>query len=168
MQLPLRCQPEVPTMKSVQPIVAAMACCLLMAAVELVEAQTYYKWTDENGTTHFTAEPPVDRDYESIDTSGNVISTTRLEPPAMPSADQQATGAESQTPREAEPDPEVVEARCNEARERLFWLQSNRRIVVEDDQGNEQFIDAERQQALIEENRALLEEWCGGVDGSRG
>lgn len=155
-------------MKFVQPIVAAMTLFVVMAAVNHAQAQTYYKWTDDNGTTHFTAEPPMDRDYESIDTSGNVISTTRLEPSDVVAEDGEPMEGESRAPREGEPDPALVEARCNEARENLFWLQSNRRIVVEDDQGNEQFIDAERQQELIEENRALLEEWCDGADAAPG
>jgi len=155
-------------MKFVQSSLAAVACCLLMAAVGHLEAQTYYKWTDENGTTHFTAEPPMDRDFESIDTSGNVISSTRLESPDVSTTAEETMEEVSRAPREGEPDPELVEARCNEARENLFWLQSNRRVIVEDDQGNEQFIDVDRQQQLIEENRALLEEWCGGIDGSAG
>jgi len=154
--------------KSLQTTVAAMVCCLLLAGIDSAHGQTYYKWTDDNGTVHFTAEPPPDRDYESIDTSGNVVSTTRLEPlgdeasaPAQPEPD-------SRAPREGQPDPALVEARCTEARENLFWLQSNRRIVIEDDQGNDRFIDADEQQDLIEENRALLEEWCDGEDAPPG
>lgn len=141
-------------------VVPAVACCALLAWFSLSEAQTYYKWTDDNGTVHFTAEPPQDRDFETIDTRGNVIASTRNDPAAQaPTADDEA---EPQMPREAAPDPEMIEARCTQARENLFWLESQRRIIVEDDQGNDRFIDPEEQQRLIEENRALIEQWCNG------
>jgi len=144
-------------------IAALIAGCLLVATPGAAGAQTYYKWTDDEGTVHFTAEPPADRDYESIDTNGNVVASTRPEPSEPGQDSEAAAAAEPVLPREGEPDPELIEARCKQARENLFWLESKRRIVVEDDQGNERFIDAEEQQDLIEENRALIAEWCDGA-----
>ena len=130
----------------------------LLAAAP-VAAETYYKWIDDSGTVHFTAQPPADREYKIIDTSGQITGVSPA-PANTPPAAGEDEEARAQMPREAAPDPEVVEARCQQARENLFWLQSKRRIIVENDDGGETFIDAERQQQLIEENQALISEWC--------
>lgn len=132
--------------------------CTLLAAAP-VAAKTYYKWTDDIGTVHFSAEPPNDREYETVDTSGRITSIAPVQSETSQEAAQDAA-EEVQMPREAAPDPEVVAARCKQAQENLFWLQSKRRIVVENDDGSETFIDAEEQQRLIEENQALIDEWC--------
>lgn len=140
---------------NIRPTLLLILCALLVAAP--AAARTYYKWTDDSGTVHFTAEPPSDRDYETINTSGQVIGSSQA--PAQP-AQTQETAEDVQMPRQGAPDPEVVAARCRQARENLVWLQSNRRIVVENDDGSETFIDADEQQQLIEDNQALLDEWC--------
>lgn len=122
-------------------------------------AQRYYKWVDEQGTTHFTAEPPRDADYEIVDTSGAVIGSSS----AATGRGQQDQAEEPEPiamPREGEVDPERVAQRCEQARENLFWLRANRRIQVERDDGSMEFIDFEEQQRLIEENEAILAEWC--------
>jgi len=138
-------------------MLVVLLCAILVAAP--AAARTYYKWTDDNGTVHFTAEPPSDRDYESINTSGQVTGSSQT--PAQPAAPQAEESApDVQMPRQAAPDPEVVAARCQQARENLFWLQSKRRIVIENDDGSETFIDADEQQRLMEENQALIDEWC--------
>lgn len=146
---------------NIRPTLLLLLCALLVAAP--AAARTYYKWTGDNGTVHFTAEPPDDRDYETITPAGQVTGTSRTQPEAAP-AQAQASGQEPaedvQMPRQAAPDPELVAARCEQARENLFWLQSKRRIVVENDDGSETFIDPDQQQRMLEENQALIDEWC--------
>ncbi|NKI35045.1 DUF4124 domain-containing protein [Wenzhouxiangella sp. XN79A] len=140
---------------------------LLLAAATSGWGQTYYKWTDDEGTTHFTASPPPDRPYETVDTSISVIT-----PSSAPAADADAdarseaedagdeAGDEAQMPRRAEPDPEVVAARCTQARENLFWLENRRRIEVERADGTVEVVEGEAREAQIAETRAFLEEWC--------
>lgn len=134
-----------------------MFCALLVAGS--AAAGTFYKWTDENGTVHFTSEPPNGRDYETVSIGDQVSGPSRTQSEPDP-AQTRATADDVQMPRQAGPAPEVIAARCKQARENLFWLQSKRRIIVENDDGSETFIDAEEQQRLIEENEALIDEWC--------
>jgi|GEM_PF-923257 len=138
-------------------ILLVLLCTLLAAAP--VAAKTYYKWTDDIGTVHFSAEPPNDREYEIVNTSGRITSIPSEQSETSQESAQDAAG-DVQMPRQAAPDPQVVAARCEQARENLFWLQSNRRIIIENDDGSETFIDADEQQRMIEENQALIEEWC--------
>lgn len=126
--------------------------------------QTYYKWTDDEGTTHFTSAPPQDRDYETVRTSVNVIS--RPAPSAEETSDrdnaeeQNGMDEEVQMPREREPDPEQVEARCAQAQENLFWLQNRRRIEVERSDGTVEFVEGEAREAMIAETQSFIDEWC--------
>lgn len=138
-----------------------------LLAAPLVAAQTYYKWTDDNGTVHFTQEPPADSDYEIINTSGQVTGTSpspQNAPPPLGEASGAESAEEVQMPREAEPDPELLKARCRQAHENMFWLQNKRRVIIEDDDGNETFASAEKQLEMMEENQALIDEWCQDVD----
>ena len=124
--------------------------------------QTYYKWTDDEGTTHFTSSPPQDRDYETVNTAINVISRASTPAPAA-EQDQGEEGEmeeEAQMPRQAEPDPEVVEARCVQARENMYWLQNRRRIEVERADGSIEFVEGEAREAMIAETQAFLDEYC--------
>lgn len=140
-------------------MLAAVLCTLLASTP--IAAKTYYKWTDEEGTVHFTSEPPRGRDYESINTSGRVVGTERARSRAEDAEDAEAdAAADVQMPREAKPDPEVIAARCRQARENLFWLNNKRRVMVEGDDGEEEFASPEKQQEMIEENQALIDEWC--------
>jgi hypothetical protein len=123
-----------------------------------VAAQTYYKWTDDNGTVHFTAQPPVDREYERVTASmgrlGNADVASELDSEPAESAD------DVQMPRRAPPDPEVVEARCQQARENLFWLESKQRIRVEEDDGTQRYVDNDERERLLEDARTAVDDWC--------
>ncbi|MDX1625531.1 MAG: DUF4124 domain-containing protein [Wenzhouxiangellaceae bacterium] len=144
-------------MKTTIRILLALA---LFAAFQ-AEARTFYKWVDDRGTIHFTAEPPADRDYEVVDTRGGKLSSIPMRTPA-PAEEEDDAGdeAEPTMPREAEPDPEQLAARCRQAEENLFWLQERRRIRVERDDGTEEFLEPEERQRQIDETRAFLDEWC--------
>lgn len=141
------------------PLIVALSLALLLLT-GTASAQTYYKWKDAQGTVHFTSEPPIDRDYEVINTSGHIVGRS------VPGAERKSETAEqsaqpaAQMPREASIDPDLIAQRCQQARENLYWLRANRRIIVERDDGSEEFIDAEEQQAQIEQNQAFIDEWC--------
>lgn len=143
---------------NIRPILLFLFLCAALIAAPAA-AKTYYKWTDDIGTVHFTVEPPKDREYETINTSGQVIGTSDTQAEETP-AEAETAAEDVQMPRQAAPDPEVVKARCEQARQNLFWLRSNRRIVVENDDGSETFIDFEEQQRQIEKNQELIDEWC--------
>jgi hypothetical protein len=135
---------------------------LLLAASTSGWGQTYYKWTDDEGTTHFTASPPTDRPYETVNTSISVVTPST---PASAEADSDedaegAAGDDAQMPRRGEPDPEVVAERCAQARENLYWLENRRRIEIERADGTIELVEGEAREAQIAETRAFIEEWC--------
>lgn len=134
---------------------------LLMTGSAQAWAQTYYKWTDDNGTVHFTADPPEDRAYEAIDTAGNVIARRDSSDAEADSDTAEQDGDnEVQMPREAEPDPELIAARCTQARENMYWLENRRRITVDRADGTEEFVEGDDRLRMIEETQAFIDEWC--------
>ncbi|MBY6205913.1 DUF4124 domain-containing protein [Halomonas denitrificans] len=134
---------------------------LVLAASTSGWGQTFYKWTDDEGTTHFTASPPDDRDYETVNTSISVVSrvggSTAPEPAPE---DEEEAADEAQMPRQGEPDPEQVAARCTQARENMFWLQNRRRIEVERADGTIEYVEGEDREAMIAETQAFIDQWC--------
>ena len=149
-------------MRKVSCIAAIVAALMLSTSVL---AQTYFKWVDDEGTVHFTAEPPQDRAFERIDTSGNVIG--RSAPTNTSPAEAEGATAEGEVvmPREGQPDSEEIAARCAQARENMFWLENRRRIAVERDDGTEDFVEGDDRISMIEETQAFLDEWCQDVPG---
>lgn len=135
----------------------------LLAASTSGWGETYYKWTDEQGTTHFTASPPLDRPYTTVNTTNRL--NARPAAAADRAEDSEGADAEDRStdddmPRRADPDPAVVEARCTQARENLYWLENRRRIEIERPDGTVEMIEGDAREAQIAETRAFLAEWC--------
>jgi hypothetical protein len=127
-------------------------------------AKTFYKWVDDNGTTHFTAEPPNDRDYDVVSTTGQRLGNRAFEP-ANPSSREAPPEPEPgpQLPREAElssDERERLQAQCEQARQNLQVLQTRSRIVVEEDDGTQRVAGEDERQRLIDEAQALIREYC--------
>lgn len=143
--------------------IAALLAMLMLTTSAM--AQTYFKWVDDEGTVHFTAEPPQDRAYERIDTSGNVIgSSTPVTTDPTGAEDDMAEDATAM-PREGQVDSEELATRCAQARENMFWLENRRRIAVERHDGTEDFVEGDDRIRMIEETQAFLDEWCQDVPG---
>lgn len=92
---------------------------LLLAFSFPVSAQVY-KWTDENGVTHFGSQPPPGQN-ESVDATNPPPSGSR--PEAAPESDiiRQARKLEQQKMREAQ---ERAEKRLQRTRSRISELES--------------------------------------------
>ena len=134
-----------------------LACLLTILLLPIAaQGQSYYKWRDDQGTTHFTSEPPLDRDYEIVDTRGNVVGRSAPTVPDQP----EARSDSMPLPREGAPDPEEVARRCRQARENMVALTGNRRIVMERDDGSEVLLTEDERQEQIERNQAILDQWC--------
>lgn len=140
---------------------------LLTAAVAFgALADEVYKWVDENGTTHFSPQPPTDRPYEVITPSAGRVGT--VDPTAPPANRDDSTDTSGELPdlpeiEVREPDPEEVARRCEQARENLFWLTERRRVSVRDEEtGEETWLDDDERLDMIDETEAFLREHCRG------
>lgn len=132
-------------------------------------ADTFYKWTDEQGNVHYTDEPPAERDYEEVR-------------PATAPADSEAASAgervrswrarqEEAEAREAEQRAErqesarAEEARrenCNRAREKVRVLEQNTRILLppEEEGGEPVRMNDDERLRQLDEAREQVAEFC--------
>ena len=143
-------------------LLAKLAIVLLaLAFVSPVSAQAnrnIYTWTDAEGVRHFSAYPPQDIPYEVVEG----LSGVRAAPPTPTSSAEAAAGEMPEIPemRETEPDPEVVAARCEQARTNLNLLRQDRPAILRNDDGDPTPLEGERRQEMIQETEAFIDEWC--------
>ncbi|MFW5815699.1 MAG: DUF4124 domain-containing protein [Wenzhouxiangella sp.] len=142
----------------IRPVVAALA---LVAAVFIAgsatgqQEQDIFTWTDDEGVRHFSAYPPIDREYERVETRSG---TAQASSPAPETEDPQPPDVPQM--RQTEPDPEVVAERCEQARSNLELLQQDGPAVLRQAEGEPTPLDDDQRQELIEETEQFIEQWC--------
>lgn len=140
--------------------IVCAAVLMAMSFIGTLSAQTdrnIYTWTDEAGTRHFSAYPPQDTPYEIVEGLTGVRTAT----PASPT-EAAAAGELPEIPemRETQPDPEIVAARCEQARTNLNLLRQDRPAVLQSEEGEPMPLEGERRQQMIAETEAFIDEWC--------
>jgi hypothetical protein len=132
-----------------------------------LSAATIYSWTDADGVQHFSAMPPADReDYDivSVNTASSLV--TRIDGQAI-EAEQRRGAIEPETLTAPDTsvtiiDPEIIERNCERARQNIFFINSRRRIVINDENGQPRRLDDEERAALMAKSQTYLDENCGG------
>ncbi len=129
-----------------------------VGSVSSQENRDIYTWTDEEGVRHFSAYPPQGIPYEIVEG----LSGVRVTPPPPPTEAQEANEEMPQIPemRETAPDPEVVAARCEQARTNLNLLRQDRPAILRSEDGDPTPLEGERRQEMIEETEAFIDQWC--------
>lgn len=128
--------------------------CLALASVE-VQADIVYKWLDDQGGVHLSAQPPVGREYEKI-----AVSTGHSAPPAK-SADASET--------EAKPAPSAVQANpaikkdpkiCKSAKSNLETLSLGGQIRLKDEYGGERILSEEEVAQQKKRAQDVIKQHC--------
>ena len=116
-----------------------------------------YKWTDEEGVTHFSDLPPH-QGAQRI-----TVKPASLPPPGKAAAQETKPAGESDSAeRTADGDqanPERAEY-CRRARDDLKRYQAAERLVRENEQGKTVVISNEEREKLLEGVRKDIEKWC--------
>ncbi|GAB4181680.1 MAG: DUF4124 domain-containing protein [Wenzhouxiangellaceae bacterium] len=143
----------------------------LIAALLLLplttQAEQIYKWVDENGVTHFSAQPPVTDDYQQLNLN------TYTPAPSSPATSATSTGTASSNGQQADDErltepgntitvdnPEKIAENCARARQNIETIQARRRVVMTDENGNQRRLGDEERMALLNESQQYLERWC--------
>jgi hypothetical protein len=133
----------------------------LLLVAPLVAAQAY-KWTDANGTVHYSdAPPPQGTKYKNVTTKGTV------EPLAEPAAASTAAapGAEaSPKPTASQPLPDTPENRvkvCTNLKSNLDALKGSGPVVMEEN-GQQKVINADQRKQQQASSEAQYQQYCSG------
>lgn len=144
-------------------ISVVVACVLLWPG--LAGAQSVYKWTDDQGVTHFGDRQPAGRASEqvSVKTGKSRANAERRSPQeqleAIDNTREQEDRRENLSAVE-EARRKQREANCATARSNLDVINSNARIRVEEN-GEQRYLDPEQIQEQREKFEEIAEENCG-------
>jgi hypothetical protein len=136
-----------------------------MGATPALGQEEIYKWVDEDGVTHFSARPPEGVEYQRINTLSNAVST--VSPQTVGESEnldpgETGTGVLPELPEVdvQQPDPALVQERCEQARSNLSWMTQRVQINRENEQGELERMTEEERQQMIQETQAFIDEWC--------
>ncbi|MDG2538080.1 DUF4124 domain-containing protein [Dyella jiangningensis] len=133
----------------------------LMLAAPLVAAQAY-KWTDANGTVHYSDAPPAQgTKYSKVTTTGTV---EPLAEPAPAKSSETATQAKPSTPQQSLPVADTPENRtklCANLKTNLDALKGGGPVVMEQN-GQQKLLDADQRQQQQATSQAQYQQYCSG------
>ncbi len=123
---------------------------LLIVATPAIAGE-YYKWTDENGVSHFSERPPQQADSaEKIKTHARTPTT------------EETQEANTAINKELEPTTKILAdpARCDKEKARLTQLSSGSRIRMQDTQGGFYYLDTQQIQQEMQKSKQAISESC--------
>lgn len=132
----------------------------LLLAAPLVAAQAY-KWTDANGTVHYSdAPPPQGTKYNKVTTSGSV---EPLAAAASTSSDDNQSTSSGNPPASNQPMADTPENRakfCTALKANLDALKSSGPVVVGGQNGQQQVLAGDARQQQQAATEAQYKQYC--------
>lgn len=131
------------------PVLRTLCCAALLCLGATANAATIYKWTDEQGHTHFGSQPPTDYTAEVLTTKPFNLPAPAVRQPSEPAAE---------SPRQSDIDQQVrsqvaqqqaeLRAYCTSLRTSLSQLNNNPRLFAEVNGKTVRLGEDERQQRI--------------------
>lgn len=141
-----------------------MRCMIFAAMVTLAmsatsQAAQIYKWVDDQGVTHFDAQPPAGRSTQTIDLQKPPAAapTNNSQPAIDAQAEQRAIDTEVKKKVAQEQSRRAED--CKILRTNLSQLQNNPRVREEVEGGLKRLSEDERK-ARIAETQKAIEDYC--------
>lgn len=134
---------------------------LLLALSTSAMASQIYKWVDDQGVTHFGAQPPQGQSATSINTATPQPRTPAPAPTAMPASDDAQQKAIDDKVKDQVAKQEAERKKyCESARTNLAQLENNPRVRIEGDNGELRRIGEDERQQRITELKKSIDETC--------
>lgn len=134
---------------------------LLLALSTSAMASQIYKWVDDQGVTHFGAQPPQGQDATSINTATPPPRAPAPAPaPAAPSDDAQQKTIDDKVKDQVVKQEAERKKYCESARTNLAQLENNPRVRIEGDNGELRRIGEDERQQRITELKKSIDETC--------
>ena len=126
-------------------------------------AKEYYKWSDDNGVTHFTPAPPTDRPSEVVNTYAG--SSTVYDPSAANAATTEAKTEKNQLEKTKEEEKKTAsqkDEKCKKVAEQIKTLTERGRVEIVDKEGNTRVLTPDEQKQKIQEYKTYIDASCSG------
>lgn len=132
-------------------------------------AAKYYKWVDENGTTHYTATPPASGEGEVIKVKAGASSDKDA---ALKRLKERRAKLQQEAEARANPevDPnaeiekenaEITKKNCEIYRKNLKTMQENARVRSTDENGEVRVLPEEERQSRMNKAKEYIDKNCG-------
>ncbi|MBF8159528.1 DUF4124 domain-containing protein [Ectopseudomonas hydrolytica] len=132
---------------------------LMLALSATAMASQVYKWVDENGVTHFGAQPPQGQQATTINTAAPPPRPTPSEP--APSVEELLDPEQAAIDKKVKQDVAKQEAErkkyCETARTNLAQLENNPRVRIEAEGGLRRIGEDERQERIAELKKSIAD-----------
>ena len=126
---------------------------LLIGISPLCMAAQIYTWVDEQGVTHFDAQPPQGREATTVVTPSSSASKPSTLPRSNAIGDQQAI--DKSVKKQVAEQQAQLKVFCEQARTNLAQLQNNPRIREDVDGEMRRLTDEQRQERITEAQRQI-------------
>jgi len=140
---------------------SALTACALLAGTAPVHAETYYRWTDENGRpVHSDRPPPKGIDYEVVRTGTGLKRAVDSDEGAVPRSVEPTESNDFEpttiSKMKIEKNPEY----CARAKENLEVLNAKVRIQMKDENGEMYYLSDEDRELQKKRARDTMEVHC--------
>lgn len=143
-------------------LIVTLALSLLLPATAVAK-QKLYKWVDENGVTHYSAQPPANQETSEIR-----VSTGHSEPTKAPAAPAStstntSTSSEATTEQAAAPQPVSTKdkEKCEATRKNIWNLENFPRVRAKDEKTGEiRYLTPEEHQERLNRAKELEKDFC--------
>ncbi|WP_410211583.1 DUF4124 domain-containing protein [Aquirhabdus sp.] len=142
----------------------------LIMSVGMSYAQPFYKWTDEQGSTHYTQTPPPQKQVKKLDVNTHVPTDSASEIKklsALSSANQKAVAADekaaAKSKEEAAADAERRRKNsdaCVQLKASLTQLQSGQRLRTYGADGERVYLTEEDKASRIQQQTTQIQNDC--------
>lgn len=141
----------------------------LVVMPALAQQATVYKWTDEQGVPHYSDQPPVNADSETLpiryrrtDKAAvqNKLRIDETRQGAENLREQQQDAEEETAATRREKDLEQRAATCKQARERVTNYNQAQKLYKPGPNGDRMYLTDEELDAERADAQRVMEEWC--------
>ncbi|MEH3022214.1 MAG: DUF4124 domain-containing protein [Pseudomonas oryzihabitans] len=144
---------------------------LFLAGGLCAQAAQVYKWTDDKGVTHFSAQPPEGQKANEVDVKtapqingGGSAPTYKMphggQQPSV-SNDAQQQELDRRVKAQVREDQAKLKDQCDQARQNLAQLRNNPRILVQSGRGETRRLTEEERQQRLADTQLSIEQNCG-------
>ncbi|MCG8673336.1 MAG: DUF4124 domain-containing protein [Pseudomonadales bacterium] len=145
-----------------------IAIAMLISGPSVALAAKYYKWVDEDGVTHYSAQPPAAGKGEVIKVRSGASSDKDT---AMKKLEEQRAKLQQDIENRDNPktdeqkeiearNNEIVKRNCEIHRQNLKVMTESGRVRVQDENGESVVLPEEKRQARMKEAREYIQKNC--------
>ncbi|MGI0118916.1 DUF4124 domain-containing protein [Zooshikella sp. RANM57] len=147
-------------------LLASISCLVFCLQIQSSHADTFYKWVDDQGVTHYGTRPPEGSNAESVNTHaqkpGNQEKATKQleETKAEQAYQTKEEKEEERFQKDLTAAKQERKKQCEEARQNKVQLTLKSRVKMKMEDGSVKMLSEEERQEQIKQADEAIKEFC--------